>query len=581
MTLDATRNRLPERRAARRSGAFRPLGVIVAVVVFALVVIPIVWMLLRTFVPGGRVDLSAFGAVWHEPWLWSMLRDTIITVVISVALALVLGSLMAWLAERTNASLPWIDRLVPLLPLFMPPLASSIGWVLLGTPGPGILNVLYKTAASRLGGDPGVNGPFDIFTWPGVIALFTISMVPNVFLIMTAALRNLEPALEEASRTCGTGPIRTVFRVTLPALSPAVLSSALLIIASGFSLFSVPFIIGTQAGVDNLITRVVRMTTNTFPPELDQATVLGLLVVLIIGTSWYLQQRLLRSARHARLEGKTSSPSKVDLGWLKWVVRVLMVAYLFVSAVLPLVGLLYVSLQRFWSGKLNLSHLTLQKYSALFSSAGNTAASIRNSFVLAVLAATLTVVASTVVTYYGQRTQGSRLATAAEGVARLPAALSHVVVALAMIVAFAGPPLHLQGTMLLLLMGYCVIYLPQASISTSAALAQLGPTLSEASLISGATELRTFGRIVLPLMSPGLISGWVLVFVLTAGDLTASAMLSSPSTPVVGFTMLDLATGGTFGSVAALGCVVTLGCAVIGAAVLALGRRTGKALEKR
>lgn len=555
---------------------FEQVSRLTSIVLVLAIVVPLILMLIRLFWVDGQVQLSAFSELAAQPWLWSMLTDTLLTVAASVFMALLFGSMFAWLTERTNAQIGWLSRLLPVLSLFMPPLASAIGWVLLATQGPGVLNVAFNKVCEFLRLPVSQDGPFNIYSWTGVIFLYTVSLIPHVYLVVAAALRNLEPALEEASRISGVSPLGTLFKITLPAIRPSLISAALLAMTAGFSLFSVPYLVGAQAGIDNLIVRVVRMTTHEFPPQLDQASVLGLVVIFFIGGSWLLQNRANKMSRHARMEGKTSSPTLVDLGWFKWIARTLLVGFIFISAVLPLFALIYVSLQSFWSGTLNAANFTLRHYEDVFSPSGTTFEALRNSLVLGVITAFVAIIVATIIAYFSERRPGSVLAKASDGVVKLPAALSHVVIALALIIAFSGQPFNLQGTLILLFLGYLIMYLPQASVNANSALSQLGPALTEASLVSGATELRTFFKVVFPLMGPGLVSGWVMVFVLAAGDLTASAMLSSPSSAVVGFVMLDLSTSGTYGSVAALGTVITLITSIMGGVVLVIGQTMGK-----
>ncbi|MFE5703429.1 ABC transporter permease [Rhodococcus koreensis] len=544
-----------------------------SVVAVVAVLVPLAVMLIKVFMPDGTLDLEALSKVWAQPWLGSMLVDTLVTVFLGACGALIVGALFAWINERTNARLGWLGETLPVVPLFMPPLASAIGWVLLGMPGPGVLNSILTTMLSWIGIDAGPEGPINIFSWPGVVFLFSVNLLPHVYLVVSAALRNLDPALEEAARMNGSGPTATLWKVTIPAIKPAMISGALLALAAGFALFSVPFLIGTPAGVDNLTVRVVNMTTNAYPPALDEATVLGLVVVFLIGSTWLIQRRVNRLARHSTMTGKTSSPSRVDLGLLAWPARIVMIAYICAAVVLPAVALVFVSLQSYWTGKLTLDALSLEHYTRLFSPSSSTYAALQNSIVLAIVTASIALLVTALIAYYGERNPSSILGRVADGVTKLPAALSHVVIAVALIVTLAGPPFGLQGTLVLLLIGYLIMYLPQAGVAASSALAQIGPTMSEASLMSSASQGRTFRKVVLPLMAPGLVSGWVLVFVLTAGDLTASVMLSSPRTPVVGFVMLDLSTSGTYGVVAALGVIITLISATVGSLALAYGRR--------
>jgi len=565
----------PEATSSRGGGisAFLSSSRIVSVLAVLAVVGPLAVMVIKLFFPDGKLDLSAFSKVWAEPWLWSMLADTLIAVLLGAGIALFLGMLFAWINERTNASLGWLGKTLPVVPLFMPPLASAIGWVLLGTPGPGVLNTTATAVLGWVGIDAGQEGPINIFSWPGIVFLFSVNLLPHVYLVVSAALGNLDPALEEAARMNGSGPLRTLMTVTMPAIKPAVISGAMLALAAGFALFSVPFLIGTPAGIDNLTARIVHMTANVYPPALDEAMVLGLIVVFFIGSSWLIQRRANKLSRHSTITGKTSSPSRIDLGLIKWPARLVMIGYICSAIVLPAIALVFVSLQSYWSGKFDLDTLSLDHYRQLFAPSSNTLAALQNSLVLGVVTASVALIVTALIAYYGDRRPASYLGRFADGVTKLPAALSHVVIAVALIVTLAGSPFGLQGTAVLLLLGYLVIYLPQAGVAASSALAQIGPTMSEASLMSSASQGRTFRKVVLPLMSPGLISGWVLVFVLAAGDLTASAMLSSPRTRGVGFVMLDLSTSGTYGVVAALGVVITLISATVGSLALAYGRR--------
>jgi len=554
---------------------------IVAVILIALVAGPLAVMLWRIFAPNGTLDVSAFAEVVEQPWLWDMLRDTLVTVAISVVAAMILGSFFAWLTERTDAQMGWLSRLLPVLPLFMPPLAGVIGWALLASPGPGAMNVWIKQLFAVLGwGDTG-GGPFDIYTWPGLVMLYTFALTPSVYLVVSAALRNVESSLEEAARTSGVGPLRTLLTVTLPAIRPALLSAALLAIASGFGLFSVPFIVGTEARIDNLIVRVVQLVTGTYPSRIDLGSVLGLLVVFFIGGTWLLQRRVSRLARHARLEGKTSSASIVRLGGFRWVARVLLIAYIALTSVLPLYALISVAFQSFWSGAITAQNFTWKNFATVLSPTKPTFQALLNSVVLGALTAVIAMLVATIIAYYGERRPLSVVARITDGVIKLPAALSHIVLAIAVIFAFSGTPFELHGTLLLLFIGYFVLYLPQASVNAGSALTQLGPALTEASLTSGAGEVRTFFRIILPLMGPGLVAGWVMVFVLAAGDLTASVMLASGSSPVISFVMLDLSASGTRGQVAALGTLITLVNVVIGGAVLLVGQQLGRRVGVR
>jgi iron(III) transport system permease protein len=233
-----------------------------------------------------------------------------------------------------------------------------------------------------------------------------------------------------------------------------------------------------------------------------------------------------------------------------------MVGYLAAAAVLPFLGLVLVSLQNFWSATIDWASLDFSAYAEMFSRPV-LREGMRNSFLLATGCATVVILFAVLITRLTEYSRGGA-PRIVDGIVKAPAAIPHIVFALALIAAFGGPPFGWTGTALILIAAYIVMYLPQATFYSAAALQQIGRPLVEASSVSGASDTRTLRRVLLPLMVPGLVSGWALIFVLMAGDITASAMLASTSTPVVGFVMLDQWGSGSYPTIAALGVILTV-----------------------
>jgi iron(III) transport system permease protein len=561
----------------RRIGALDRLFVpglyVLGAVVALLVVVPLVWMFVKLLLPHGHLDTAAFADVWHQGGLGQTLLNTVLAVGGGTVGALVTGTVFAWLNERTNARIGWLSEALPVIPLFMPQLAISIGWILLGSQGPGFLNAGLRWAEQRVGMDPGAQGPLNVFSWYGLIFLYILTLVPQVYLVVAAALRNVDPALEEASRANGAGVLRTLWKVTVPGIRPALVSAAMLALVAGFALFSVPVTIGTSARINILSVRIVDLVTAQYPPRLDEALVLSIVMMIGIGSAFVVQRKVTALARHSAMGGKSAGTAAVDLGSWQWVARVAMLVYLVATVLLPLLGLFVVSLQKWWVPRIDVHTMSFHNYATLFSGTSETSHALWNSLRLGVITATLAMLLACALAYLVARRPASVTGRIVEAVTKLPGVVSQMVVAVGLIAVFAGKPFNLHGTSALLVLGYLIVFLPQATIAASSAITQVGPSLLEASHLSGAGEGRTFFRVVAPLMRPGIVSGWVLVFVLSAGDLTASVMLAGASTPVVGFVMLDLTNSGTYGVLAAMGVVVTLVMSAISVTMLMVGRR--------
>ena len=249
-----------------------------------------------------------------------------------------------------------------------------------------------------------------------------------------------------------------------------------------------------------------------------------------------------------------------------------MLAYLLVTAILPLGGLALVSLQGFWSPNIQWDKLTLGNYQAVLLQRGSTSQALLDSIGLGLVTASLGMLAAGLLMLYVQQARGAgrRIVNA---VTTLPATIPHTVIGVSVLIAFSRPPVSLYGTVLILLVAYLVQALPYAARSGSAAAADIGLELGEASRVFGASEQRTFMRILLPIALPGLAAGWAMLFILTAGEVTASALLSTTTNPVIGRVMLDVSSFGSYPQVCALAMVITLVNALFVFAVLRLTRR--------
>jgi iron(III) transport system permease protein len=552
----------------RKRSSLRTLSILVLAAVALLIGYPIGTVIVEIFLRQGALGLNDMLGALFASDIPRVIGDTALAVALSGALAMVFGATFAWLNQRTDASTGWVGELLPLAPLLVPQIAGVTGWVILLAPQAGVVNGLLRALFDAVGFHMR-SGPVDIYSFTGLVCIMALYLVPYAYLTTLAAFQTLDPHLEEASRMCRAGALTTLRRITLPAIRPALFAAALLLIMMGFSMFSVPVIIGSGARIDLLSVRIYRLIVS-YPPRTDLAIVLGVELTFIVQLTLLLRARISGSGQSAALAGKGLRATPVALGAWRPFARGVMIFYLLATAVVPVIGLAFVSLQPFWTAHINWSALGFQNYRAVLIQNEMTRFALFNSVLLGIVGGTVGMMIAALLTVAGHASP--RLRKSVDLITAMPAGIPHVVLAIGFILCFSSGWLNLNGTLTILLLVYLVINLPQAMAAAAAARSAIGPELIEAAQIFKATPYGSFRRILLPLMLPGLAGGWIILFVQMSGELTASALLSGTTNPVIGQTILDFWNNGSFPQIAALAMTMTAINAVVVFAALRFSR---------
>ncbi len=549
-----------------------PFAAAIAILTFAVLLLmffPLGAIFWKALLPEGRPAPQLWIATFASPDLLQAARNTVLIAVATTAIAVPVGVFFAWLVERTDARWGALSRLLPVIPLLLPPVALTIGWLFLADPRAGFLANPVLAALRALNLEISA-ASLAIQSWPGLVFLYVLFTVPHVYVVAAAAFSGLDPSLEEAARVFGKGRLRCFFGVSVPAIRYAVGSSALLCVISSLGLYSIPALLGTAARIDVLSVYIYRLLNFTYPPKITQAVVLGLALIVIIGLIWLAQRRVAAKTGHAQIGGMGIRPNRIALGGWRWPARLLLIVYVAFTSVLPLAALFAVSLQPYWTPAIKLADLSLDNYVAF---AGDRQArdAIINSSILAIVTTTLVVLVSGLLAIYAKNMGGARekwlgMAT------KVPSAIPHIVFAVGILIVFGFAPFNLSGTWLILFLAYLAVFFPQASIASESAVAQVGNQLVEASRVFGAGPGRTFRTVQLPLILPGLAAGWALIFTLVVGELNAAAILSGPRNPVIGYLILALFDNGTYSQLAALGSIIGVVSGVTVSAALLFAR---------
>lgn len=566
----ASRLRLPDRRRAPEGAELLPL-VALAVLGF-LVVYPLYWIVegsLRTSILDATHTFEWYRKVFAED-LATTLRlfgNTLVLAGGGTAMALVVGTAVALLIARTDMPGRGAFRLVFMGPFFLTPMITAVCWSLLASPRIGLLNAILRPL---LGMEDNF-GPLDIYSMPGMIWVLGLYLTPYVFLSVAAALRSIDPTLEEASRMSGCSASRTLFLVTLPLIRPAILGAALLAFVLGLGIFGIPAILGIPAR-SYVLTTAIYSSMAGWPANREYACVLSLVLLIASVLAVSAQRRALGGRSYTTVTARGSREANVELGRWRWPVGIVAWIAAGFLCILPLSVLLYAAFATRWTASLRTDLMTLRNFERLPMIEPNLIPALRNSALLAALSATVVVVIAVLLGRIILRRRDI-VARLVEQLAMLPVGLPGMVFAVGLLAAYIRPPLILYGTPYILLVAYVTLFLPVGVRASTAALRQLDPALEEAGRMSGAGALRRIFDLVAPLIRPGMLAAWALIFVTLMKEFSSSVLLGSPAVPVNATVLWNLWTLGNYGALAAFEVINTALMATIAGAVLALGSR--------
>jgi iron(III) transport system permease protein len=514
--------------------------------------------------PDTTFTLANFRELLRAPDTWGLILRTLWIGLGTTALTMAIGVPLAWIIVRTDVPLRGVLEQALIVPFFVSPFIGAIAWSLLAAPRAGLLNALMTWLVPVFG----EAGPLNIHSSGGIIWTMGLYFVPFVFIFVGGALKSMDPSLEDGSQMCGAGALETARRVTLPLVMPAISGSALLVFILAVGQLGVPALLGTPGRVHVLTTEMYILISN-YPPQYGQAAAMGVVLFLVTAALVYLQHRLLGAKQFVTVTGKGFRPRHLQMG--RWRAPLLLVCltYLFVSVVLPLAALVWVSFISYLVPSFSHATYTLRNYAEILLTYPVTKLAIKNSLVLSLLGATGGMILMSAIAWILLRTRipGRKLL---EYVCTLPIAVPAVVLAVGFLWAWINVP-FLYGSIWLLLICYVTVYMPYGISTTSATLRQIDPSLEECATVCGASPLSVLTTVTIPLLKPGLVAGWVLLFIMFNRELATSLFLATSQSVVMSVAIFDLYYQGLWGRLSAFAILQVL----IVFAVLALGRWLG------
>lgn len=510
--------------------------------VAVLVLTPLLLLIINSFQigrPGGPTlyGLEGWRLALTSPGILEAAYNSFSLAITRQLIAVVIGIFIAWLLARTDIPMRGGLEFMFWLAFFLPALPVTLGWILLLDSKYGLLNqLLLKLPFIH---DP----PFDIYSYWGIIWVHLATTGFSIkVMLLTPAFRNLDAALEESSRVVGAGPLRTLTRVIVPVMMPAILVSFILGLIRSLEAFEIELILGVPIGLHVFSTKIHSFVTHE-PPQFPPATALGsffllMLLLLVAAQRLYLRRRVFTT-----VTGKGFSTRPISLGaWrypafglvllLALTITVVPTVFLFLGTFMKLFG--FFNIQDPW---------TLDNWRQVVKDPA-LIRSLKNTLVLGFWTAGIGIFLSSLIAYIIAKSRfvGRGLL---DFLSWLPWSIPGILIGMALLWTFllVHRVIPLHGTMYALVVAMVLSGMPLGVQVIKSFLMQLGDELEEASRIAGGSWFYTYRRILLPLLFPCLVVVGLLEFIAAARNISTVVLLATGQTRTLSLLMLDFTAG--------------------------------------
>lgn len=535
------------------------LTYLLIVILAMLTLSPVVMLIIGSFSNGlntfGDFTIAKYASVYTDPAFYSVLGNTLVFVLFSALFSTVLALFLAYLNNRTNIPGKFMFKVISVVPMMIPHVLFAVSWALLLNPSNGILN-LFLMNIFKL-----ENAPFDIYTIRGMIMVEGLLDLPIAYLIIAPAMASFDISLEESSRVFGAGNMKTLFRITLPVLRPAIMASFILCVVRSLASFAVPSVLGMPGRTYVLATYIYRTVTTGFIADYGKAAAVGMSILVISISLIYVYRYMTRSSeKYVTVSSRGFKPVVIQLKKAKIPLFIVLLLFSFILIVLPILVLLYTSFVPYSMvpSMKAFSSMNLDHWRNVINDP-TSLTSLKNSLFLCIVGASLGTLLSVFISYVIVKIK-TKASGILESLSFLSFSFPGIVIGIGFMWFFVRTPLY--ATIWALLIGYIATYLPYGIRPMTSAFIQIHSHLEESSTVCGASFLTTIRRIVIPLLIPGIVSGWILMATMFFRELSLSVVLSRPGTETMAVQILKFSNDGLWGRLSALG-IIMIGISII------------------
>lgn len=517
---------------------------IITLVIFSLylllLVFPLFTLLIKSFSDGTGFSLHYFKQFFEKKYYFGALFNSFKVTTWVTLLTIVFATPLAYiLATRKIRGKATIQMLI-LISSMQAPFIGAYSWILLLGRNGAITNFVKNTINITIP---------DIYGFTGILLVLTLQLTPLMYMYLSGALKSVDNSLLEAAESMGCTGVNKLIKVVMPLILPTILAGGLLVFMSALADFGTPMLIGEG------FRTVPVLIFNEFISEVggdDGFAAAISVIVIIFATLIFLLQKYISIKKSFAMSALRPIEAKEEKG-LKNILAHIYVYGFTIIALLPQIVVIYTSFLK-TSGRIFTKGFTLKSYEMAFSKVGDT---ILNTFVLAGFSIVIVVFLAILIAYVTVRRRNT-ISNLLDIITMFPYIVPGSILGIALLLSFNKEPILLSGTAVIMVISFVIRRLPYTIRSSAAIVHQISISIEEAAISLGASNLKTFFKITLPMMLPGVISGAILSWVTIISELSTSIILYTGRTRTMTVAIYTEVIRGNYGVAAALATILTI-----------------------
>lgn len=493
--------------------------VAVLALLIVLVAAPISQILLRSMYDGHSLNVIEPFRILSEGSLIKPIMNTLLMGSFVVIGAAVIAFPLAVITAKTEIGKhKWLDLII-LVPFMTPPYIGSMAWILFLQPN-GFFNQLI----------PMISGQDQLFfSFFGLVTIMSLHLFPFIYLILKNALERVSGNLDEAAIVHGASPTYKLIRITMPLLFSAFILGSLLVFVKAIGEFGTPVTFGRRIGF-NVLTTEIHRYVSSWPISLSRATSLSYFLLFTCILIWCIQSIFSKRFSYQTVNGKGLSNLKKSLNKPQKMMSYLYIGFILtISVGIPYFSIIATSLIKLRGYGLQKGNFTLANYLTLFRAGSDSSVAFLTSLKIAIISASICVLigilVALIVTY-----QSGKVSKLIDMLSLLPNSVPTIVLVIGLILFWNAKwhKISIYNTFGMIVVTYVTFFIPYSVQYIKSSLSQISKVLQSAGRICGGSSFYNFRKIMLPLMMPGIIAGWMMTFTIAFRELVGAIMILPP-----------------------------------------------------